>query len=271
MSDLLIDGRRLELQATPPTAAGRPTVVFLHEGLGCAASWRTFPTTLAARTGCGTVVYSRWGYGASEHRPAPWPLDFLDHEAEVVLPAVLDACGVASAVLFGHSDGGTIALLAAASRPGRVTAVFTEAAHVMVEDVTLDGLRQLRRRFDSGDLRAGLQRLHGDRADDVFNGWAGVWQQPAFRAWDVRARLARVACPVLAAQGDGDEYGSPAQLEAIASGVCGPSSTWLIPGCGHTPHRERPADVLDRAAAFVDALASSLPARVFFANHHAPR
>jgi len=254
MADVSVAGRRLELRAALPGDPRHPTIVFLHEGLGCASAWRSFPDRLASTTGCGIIVYSRWGYGSSEPRHAPWPLDFLEAEAQTSVPAVLDVCGLPRAVLFGHSDGGTIALLTAAAYPDRVQAVITEAAHVMVEDVTVVGLGQLRQRFESGDLRPGLQRLHGERADHVFNGWAGVWQDPAFRAWDIRRKLATMTCPVLALQGELDEFGSPSQLQAIAAAAGGPVDTWVVPECGHVPHRDQPDAILHRAAAFIGRL-----------------
>lgn len=254
MPDTIIDGHRLEFRLTPPAEALMPTVVFLHEGLGCLASWRDFPERLAQRTGCGLLIYSRWGYGASEARPTPWPLSYLHDEARTDLPALLRTCGLTDTVLFGHSDGGSIALIAAAADPGLTRGIITEAAHVMVEDVTLDGLRAALARFETDEFHAALVRLHGANADAVFGGWSTAWLSPAFRSWDIRPLLPEVTCPVLAIQGVDDEYGSEAQVESIAALVSGPVEPWSVRDCGHTPHREKADDVLDRAAAFIGRL-----------------
>jgi pimeloyl-ACP methyl ester carboxylesterase len=252
--DTTIDGHRIEYRLTPPLEAPAPTVVFLHEGLGSLASWRDFPDRLAQRTGCGTLTYSRWGYGNSEMRPTPWPLSYLHDEARTDLPALLEHCGVTDAVLFGHSDGGSIALIAAAAAPGLARGLITEAAHVMVEDVTIDGLRAALARFDTDDFHAALVRQHGANADAVFGGWSTAWTSPAFRTWDIRPLLPEVTCPVLAIQGLDDDYGSEAQVDSIAALVSGPVESWLIAGCGHTPHRDKADDILDRAASFIARL-----------------
>lgn len=257
MPDAVIDGHRLEYRLSPPIDPWTPTVVFLHEGLGSLAGWRDFPDQLAQRCGCGILAYSRWGYGGSEERPTPWPGSFMHDEARTDLPALMRTCGVTDAVLFGHSDGGSIALIAAAAAPDIARGVITEAAHVMVEDVTLEGLRAARARFDTGELRGGLARLHGPNTDALFGGWSTAWLSPAFRTWDIRPLLSQVTCPVLAVQGHDDEYGSPAQVESIAALVTGQVESWVIDGCGHTPHREKADEVVERAAAFIGKLRRS--------------
>lgn len=252
MPDVVIDGHRLEFRVAPPREPARPTVVFLHEGLGAMAAWRDFPEQLASHTGCGVLMYSRWGYGGSDRRPVPWPVTFMHDEARTALPALLEATGISRPILFGHSDGGSIALIAGALHPGLAAGIITEAAHVMVEAETIDGLHALCARFSEGPLRTGLHRVQGDKVDDVFDGWSGVWLSEEMRGWTLHEDLPRVTCPVLAIQGTADEFGTPAQVETIVSLVGGPAEPWLIDGCGHTPHREQPEAVLARAARFVE-------------------
>ncbi len=254
MPDTVIDGHRIEYRLEAPRLTGYPTVVFLHEGLGAMSAWRDFPEQLAVRTGCGVLTYSRWGYGGSDRRPPPWPVTFLHDEARTALPALLEKTGITRPILFGHSDGGSIALMAAAQHPELVAGIITEAAHVMVEAVTTGGLHALRHRYATGTLRSSLQRLHGDNVDDVFNGWSGVWTSPVMHDWSLHAELPNVVCPVLAVQGTDDEFGTPAQVEAIVSRVAGPAESWLIDDCGHTPHRERVDAVLARAAEFIQGV-----------------
>ena len=247
-------GYRLHLRRIEGPTPGKPTLVFLHEGLGTIGIWGDFPDALCQATGCPGLIYERPGYGASDPRPLPWPDDVLEQEAEIVLPALLDALGIERPVLVGHSDGATIALLFAAAFPDRVRAVISEAAHVVLDELTLAGVSQLQPAWDEGDLRAYLEQHHGAGAEALFRGWSGVWLAPARRAWSITDRLARITCPVLAIQGADDEYGLPAQLDAIVQGVSGPAERFLVANCAHDPHLQQRDLMLERMAAFIDAL-----------------
>ena len=238
-------------------AAHRPTLVFLHDSLGCITVWRDFPDRLAAALGCDALVYDRRGYGASSpFGPEPRTPGYLEDEADG-LARVLEACGVEHAVLFGHSDGGSIALVAAARWPDTVRAVVTEGAHVFVEELTLSGIRDAREALRTTDLRERLRRHHGERTDAVTSAWIDVWLSPAFRDWNIERYLPSVRCPVLVLQGADDEYGTSDQVRAIAAGVSGSVRARLIPGVGHTPHRAAPDEVLRLTTAF---LTESVPA-----------
>lgn len=252
--DVRVAGHRLEARLHPPADAGRPSIVFLHEGLGSARQWKDFPARLAAATGCGFLLFSRWGYGGSEARPRPWPADFLEHETTVVLPALLEATGITRPVLFGHSDGATIALLYAAAFPDRVRGIISEAAHVILEDISIRGITRVRDRFLHGDLRPRLQRQHGDHVDDTVLGWTENWMRPEFRDWDIRERLRGIRCPLLVIQGRDDDLGTLDQVRAIAAHAAGPCETLVLDACGHTPHREKPREVLTAAARFIGGL-----------------
>ena len=254
MHDLRVAGHRLEVRHHPPDDPERPSIVFLHEGLGSARQWKEFPARLAAMTQCGYLVYSRWGYGGSDARPRPWPTDFLDREAGVVLPELLRVTGIKRPVLFGHSDGGTIALLYAVAAPDRVRGVISEAAHVMLEAISVQGITDARHRFLHGDLRARLRAQHGDHVDDTVLGWTENWLNPAFRDWDIRPRLRAIRCPLLIIQGRDDNFGTLEQVDAIAAGVSGPAERLILDGCGHIPHREKPREVLEAAARFIGNL-----------------
>ena len=234
----------------------RPTLVLLHDSLGSISVWRDFPERLARALGCDALVYDRRGYGASSpFGAASRTPRYLEDEADV-LARVLDTCGVREAVLFGHSDGGSIALVAAARQPEVVRAVVTEGAHVFVEERTLAGIRDAREALRTTDLRERLRRHHGDRTDAVTSAWIDVWLSPAFRDWSIERYLGDVRCPVLALQGANDEYGTPEQVRAIVEGVAGPARAALIPGVGHTPHRAAADEVLRLTSAF---LAASVP------------
>jgi pimeloyl-ACP methyl ester carboxylesterase len=249
---------RVRTIASPDAAARqRPTLVFLHDSLGCITVWRDFPDRLAAALGCDALVYDRRGYGASSpFAPEPRTPRYLEDEADV-LARVLDACGVREAVLFGHSDGGSIALVAAARAPERVRALVAEGAHVFVEERTLAGIRAARETLRTTDLRERLRWHHGERTDAVTSAWIDVWLSPDFRAWNIERYLPSVRCPVLVVQGTDDEYGTPEQVRAIAEGVAGPVSSHLVAGVGHTPHRAAADEVVRVTTAF---LVERLPA-----------
>ncbi|MCF3935224.1 alpha/beta hydrolase [Acuticoccus sp. M5D2P5] len=245
-------GRRLRAVLHGEQAAGRPTIVFLHEGLGSIGQWHDFPARLAEKTGLPVLVYERHGYGQSEPLDAPRPIDFIEREADTALPDVLAACHIDRPILFGHSDGGTIALLYAAAFPDKPVAVITEAAHVMVEAETSGSLKQLRAKWSEDErLRSGLGRYHGDQTEAMFYGWIDAWLRPQNQAWQMLGRLPSITCPVLAVQGMDDEHGTPAQVDHIVDDTAGPAERFMIPECGHVPHREAPDAVLDRVAAFI--------------------
>ena len=246
-----VGGRRLDVVLTPG-APTRPPLVFLHEGLGSIELWRSFPDSVRAATGGPTsLVYSRSGYGRSEPAELPRPVRYMHDEADEVLPAVLAGAGLERPVLIGHSDGASIALLHAGA--GRdVAALVLLAPHVFVEDVSVTSIAGARDAFAATDLRERLGRYHDD-PDATFRGWNDVWLSPAFRSWDITARLAAITAPVLVVQGADDPYGTTRQVDLIAAGVGGPCDVLLLPGVGHAPHLEAPAEVLAAITAFVAA------------------
>jgi len=246
-------------------ATSRPTIVFLHEGLGSALQWREFPGDLAALTGCGAVAISRRGYGASDPLPAPWPASFL-HDEAALLPEDLAAAGVelpqASAsnenilgpqtapILFGHSDGGSIALIAAAQGLLPVCALILEAAHVFVEQRTVAGITAARDWYASG-LRQRLAKWHGEKTDATFAAWTSVWLSAGFGRISLLPLLPAISVPTLVMQGGQDEYGTLAQVDAIANAVVGPTETLVLPDCGHAPHRDQRKAVLEAVQGFL--------------------
>jgi len=251
--DVQAGGKRLRVRTlrTGREPEGAPTLVFLHEGLGSIGQWRDFPAALARAAGLPALLYDRFGYGASEAREGPQDPRFFELEAYERLPAVLEACGVDRPFLVGHSDGGTIALLFAARFPDRPLGVIAEAAHVFVEDVALEGIARAVQAFATTPFRDQLARHHGAKVASTFHGWSDVWLAPEHRHWRMEDRLAAITVPVLAIQGEDDEYGTPAQVEAIVRGVGGPARALLLPGCGHVPHFQARDAVLGAMVAFV--------------------
>jgi pimeloyl-ACP methyl ester carboxylesterase len=237
---------RIEHRWVGHLASTLPTVVFLHEGLGSVAMWKDFPERLCAEHGFKGMVFSRYGYGRSTPRPPDdhWAPDFMHRQAREVLPALLDALGIVRPWLFGHSDGGSIALLHAAH--SEVAGIIVVAPHIMVEALSVASIEKARDAYATTDLRDRLLRYHDD-PDSAFRGWNDAWLSPAFRDWSIEAELPAIRCPVLAVQGANDEYGTLAQIRGIAERV--PQTELLvIPDCGHSPHRDQP-ELLARASA----------------------
>lgn len=243
----------MEAWWTGPAPNEAPALVFLHDGLGAAGSWRNFAPDLAKALGCGALVYSRAGYGASDPAPLPRPVEFMHHEALVALPEILDRMKIRKPVLVGHSDGGSIALIHAAAFPDRVHALALEAPHVVVEPLTVESIAAI---SGNDDLRRRLERLHGPRTDETIQGWTDVWLRPEFRDWNLEALLPSVTCPVLVIQGENDEYGTVQQVEAVARGAGGPVETRILPACGHSPHHQKRDETL---ALMIDFLRKHLP------------
>jgi pimeloyl-ACP methyl ester carboxylesterase len=250
---LQIDGSALEFERygpSPPTD-GKASLVFLHEGLGSLTQWRSWPEALCARTGRSGLAYARAGHGRSQTPTRSRGLRSMHHEGEVVLPEVVRRFGLERVVLVGHSDGASIALVAAAGRPAWLQALVLFAPHVIVEDCTLAGIVAAGDAYRSSDLGARLARHH-DRPDELFRSWHDTWTSPGFRAWDLRPLLASVAVPTLLIQGRSDEYGTMAQLDEIAARVGGPVARLELEGCGHSPHLERRETTLAVVGGFVD-------------------
>jgi pimeloyl-ACP methyl ester carboxylesterase len=226
----------VEWKRSPKYDSEAPTLVFLHEGLGCIGMWKDFPTAIADATGCPALVYDRLGHGNSDPETAPRSADFFKTEAFEILPAILQAADIAPAdvVLIGHSDGGTIALLYAGRFP--VRGVITEAAHVCVDDISVAGLAAANKAWRDTDLEQRLARYHGANTGAMFTAWSSMWSADWFRDWTIEAALPAITCPVLAIQGEDDEYGAMAQLDAIGKGVSGRVETFAVPNCGHAPH-----------------------------------
>lgn len=254
--DFLLDaggGRLLARSFALTATAGKrsPALVFLHEGLGSIPQWRDFPEALVARTGLPALVYDRRGHGGSNPPDAPRSARYLHREALEVLPEVLDRCGVEDAILVGHSDGGSIALLYASAHPQRVRGAITEAAHVFVEEETLAGIRAAGEVWRSTQLPAKLARYHGAKTHALFHAWHDTWLAPEFRDWNIEDCLPGIRCPLLVIQGRDDEYATQAQLEAIARQVSGPVETLMVPHCGHIPHHQAREPVLEAMTRFV--------------------
>jgi pimeloyl-ACP methyl ester carboxylesterase len=233
------------------------TLVFLHEGLGSIAQWRDFPACLSAMTGLPALVYERWGYGSSDTLNIPRTVRYLHDEALISLPEVLEQVNINDAILFGHSDGGSIALIFSAIHGDKVRGVITEAAHVFVEDVTIAGIRQAVELYGTTDLKDRLHKFHKNNTDLMFRSWADTWLAPWFRNWNIEEYLSRITCPLLVIQGEDDEYGTSAQVESIISQAGGPAEGVIVSNCGHVPHHQARERVLDRMARFISSLAHS--------------
>lgn len=254
MEFIHMDGVRLECRWIGARRTGAPVLVFLHEGLGSVSLWRDFPDRVAAATGLAAFVFSRQGYGGSTPVRLPRPLDYLEREARAVLPRVLDAAGIDSAILIGHSDGATIALVHGAIDGGtRVRAVAALAPHTFVEDMCVAAIAVVKDTYDKV-LRPRLERHHGANVDGAFWGWNDAWLNPGFKAMEFRPLLAAITQPVLVIQGEDDEYATLAQVEAVRDGVGGPVRALVLPACGHTPQRDQPQAVLDAIVELVRPL-----------------
>ncbi|KAF0805159.1 hydrolase or acyltransferase [Alcanivorax xiamenensis] len=254
LESLAVKGTRLEAAWFGPPPDQAATLVLLHEGLGCVALWKAFPQHLAELTGCGVLAYSRAGYGASDPVTLPRPLSYMHEEAREILPRVLDAANVQRAVLVGHSDGASIALINAATVVDpRVRGLVLIAPHVFTEPIGLDSIRGAREAYQSGPLRERLARYHR-HVDVAFRGWNEAWLDPDFATWNLRGFIPGIHCPSLLLQGRQDQYGTHKQLDAIEADCSGPCRVVWLDHCGHSPHREQPEATLETIRHFVTDL-----------------
>ena len=244
-------GHQLEYQRIEADPS-RPTLVFLHEGLGSITQWRDFPQKVVDATRCPALVYARYGYGQSDVLEGPRKIDFMHDEALVALPQMLSALGISNPILVGHSDGASISLIHAGGG-NAVRGVVVEAPHEFYEAINMDGIAAARKAFETTDLPQKLERHHRDPSKTFF-GWHDVWTMPAFREWNIESYLAGIRCPVLAIQGEDDAYGTMKQLDAIARQVSGPCELLKLPDCGHTPHKEQAGKTLAAVTRFINAI-----------------
>jgi pimeloyl-ACP methyl ester carboxylesterase len=249
-----LEPMRLEYRMIGPRPDAAPTIVMLHEGLGSVAIWGKFPEMLAAATGAGVFVYSRAGYGHSSPGKLPRTVSFMHEEATEVLPRVLAAIGFQRGILFGHSDGASIAAIYAGSvQDHRVRGLVLIAPHFFIEEMGLAEIRRAREAFATGPLREKLKRWHAD-VDCAFRSWSEPWLDPQFRKWDITEELGYIRVPVLIVQGDKDQYGTLRQVEVAQEECFCPVEAAVLPGIRHDPCREAPELTLKTVADFINRL-----------------
>ncbi|MCB1776497.1 MAG: alpha/beta hydrolase [Candidatus Competibacteraceae bacterium] len=249
-----IDGIRLEYLRQPSShpRAGAPAILFLHEGLGSIALWRNFPQQVADASGCEAVVYSREGYGHSDAALAPRTPRYLHRQGLEVLPALIDALELDRPLLLGHSDGGSIALLCAGETATLLSGLIVMAPHVLVEEMTLAGIREAAQGSRAADLQQRLRRYHSAaNLATVVTDWRDIWLDPAFRDWNIESCLPMIHCPILAIQGENDEYATMEQIDRIAA-QASDVERLKVADCRHAPHWDQPDAVIDAIVAFGD-------------------
>jgi pimeloyl-ACP methyl ester carboxylesterase len=247
---LRIGASDLEYRMIGPLPDDAPTIVMLHEGLGSAGLWGDFPEKLQAATGCGVLVYSRAGYGASSPVTLPRRLDYMHIEALEVLPKLLDTIGFRRGLLLGHSDGASIAAIYAGGvADHRIRGLALIAPHFVVEDISVMSIAGIKQAYETTDLRSKLKRWHND-VDNAFYGWNGAWLDAKFRDWDISEYLAYIRVPVAILLGVDDQYGTILQVEIAQEECYCPVDVTIIPGAGHSPHREAPGATLETIAEF---------------------
>lgn len=232
----------------------KPTIVFLHDSLGSVQLWRDFPEKLSEATQCNVLVYDRLGYGKSfpmiTHKREN---NYMELEADV-LNDLLSELNINNAILFGHSDGGTIALIAASKYPENVKAVICEAGHIFVEDITVKGVEEALNAYKTTNLPQRLEKYHGDKVEMIVKAWTEIWLSDKFRSWNIEYLLKYIKSPLLFIQGETDEYGTLDQVEKTVSQVKGTAEKFIIPNIGHTPHKESPEIVLNKSIEFINSV-----------------
>jgi pimeloyl-ACP methyl ester carboxylesterase len=252
MSFVQVQDHRIEYDFVHASSADAPVMIFLHEGLGSLSMWKDFPSRVAHATGCNALVYSRYGYGQSDALAAPRPVDFMHDEALMALPELLDKLEVQRPILFGHSDGGSIALIHAGGSGRPVAGVIAMAPHVVIEDISIKSIMAAKQTYESTDLKIRLSRYHA-HPDSAFWGWNDIWLRPEFRNWNIEEFLPSIMCPILAIQGEDDEYGTMQQIDLIAR-FASDVDLLKLTDCRHSPHLDQPEAVIEAAIRFVDRI-----------------
>ena len=233
-----------------------PLLIFLHEGLGSIKHWKDFPNQVCAQTQCEGLVYERYGYGASSALREKRTASYLEEEGLEQLPALLEALQIdRPIILIGHSDGGSISLVHAGTTTHPILGVITEAAHVYLEAIAIEGIEAATQFYESSPvLKKKLARYHGDHTDSTFYGWSDTWRSEAFKTWNIEKYLPQITCPVLVIQGTEDEYGTLDQVHAIANQVSGKAQLLVVEDCKHVPHHQQREKVLAAMVNFIRTL-----------------
>ncbi|MGC8864454.1 MAG: alpha/beta fold hydrolase [Bacteroidales bacterium] len=240
---------------SPPAQKTERVILLLHEGLGSVSQWKDFPEVLARETNCRVIAYDRPGYGCSEQVRLPRSLHYLEEEADTILPCVIDEfCRAKPYVLFGHSDGGSIALAAAGHLYPRPIGIIVEAPHVMIEEQTLQGVQQIYFLRDNDDFLSRFQKYHGEKTSTLLKWWTDTWLHPDARSWNIFERLSKIDMPLLFIQGEEDDFGTLQQWEEIYHRVVGRREGVFIPKCGHIPHLQARERVVDAVKHFLKGL-----------------
>ncbi len=248
-----VNGQQLYIEYSN-SFENRHTLVFLHDSLGSVQLWRDFPEKLSQAAGCNILIYDRLGYGKS------FPMstherdnDYMEREADL-LNDLLTGLNINDAILFGHSDGGTIALITASKYPEKVKALICEAGHIFVEEVTLKGVAEALKAYQTTNLPERLQKYHGNKVEMMVNAWTEIWLSEKFKSWNIEYLLKNITSPLLFIQGEADEYGTLDQVEKTVTQVSGTAEKFIIPGIGHTPHKEAPSAVLAKSEVFIKSI-----------------
>ncbi|WP_233565250.1 alpha/beta fold hydrolase [Aquimarina sp. AD10] len=250
--DVIINKHTIRLSKDPELLdPNKSTIIFLHDSLGCIKLWKDFPEKLGLETGLNVLAYDRQGYGES----SPFTIHersthYLKNEAEL-LEKLLDQLGLTDVLLFGHSDGGSIAILAAALFPKRIKGIITEGAHVFVEKETITGIKKAVEAYTNTNLKEKLIRYHGNKTDAVFRMWTQTWLSDKFQSWNIESYLSQIQCPSLIIQGEKDEYGTLDQVTSITTNTKGESTSLILPNIGHTPHKENAKLVIAKTKSFI--------------------
>ena len=232
----------------------RPTIIFLHDSLGCIGLWRDFPQKLGDLAQCNILIYDRQGYGKScSFTETKRTNSYMEKEADFLIE-LMDFWQLDKAILFGHSDGGSIALIAGGKYPNRIKGIITEGAHIFVEDKTINGIKEAIKLYQATDLGEKLQKYHGNKTDELFWAWASTWTSDEFRSWNIEKFLPAIQCDCLIIQGEDDEYGTLQQVESIANQISGEATKLVLPNVKHTPHKEDPEYILTQSTAFIRQL-----------------
>jgi len=240
-----------------PNADNKPWLVFLHEGLGCIELWKDFPLKLAKATGLNAIVYDRQGYGGSDQLDLPRPVNYLEIEALYFLPELLSKLNISNSILVGHSDGGSIALIYAGKYP--CAGVISEAAHIYVEEITIEGIKKAKSNPDLQLVKEKLKKYHGVKTDDIFSAWADTWLSESFGEWNISDMLKGINCPVLLIQGMDDEYATPIHIKKIIEAMPNARKvdSFLPENCGHIPHFQSTEAVMEKMIQFIQQIISN--------------
>lgn len=232
------------------------TIILLHDSLGCTVLWREWPQELAETLNVNVISYDRRGYGKSDNYTVPRPINYLEQEAEI-LDELIQHWQLKKPILFGFSDGASVATIYAGMFPEKISGLIIEGVHVLIEEVTLTGVQEAQTVLETTNIARALAKYHGDKMYDLYYAWTKTWLSKEHQSWNIEHFIPKIQVPIIVIQGENDEFGSIKQVNAFDKAMVNVEKL-IVPNAKHTAHKENKLLVFNSIVKFIENICASV-------------